>query len=249
MGMLTQKRLKELLNYNPDTGIFTWRVDRRGGAEKGDRAGSFDEKGNRRAIRIDKKNYPETRLAVLYMTGEWPDYNIYHMNGLAYDNRWENLLDTNSTQLSLNQKLIKKLLNYNPNTGVFTWKIGGRGKAKIGSMAGCKDPNGYKTIRLTIGGKQWRFLAHRLVFLYMEGELPPDDLHVHHKNGIRDDNRWENLEIATVRENMDARSNYIVKYNDGTFGRVRTTKGFGSMEEVLEFDRKVDEFITSLRMS
>lgn len=51
------------------------------------------------------------------------------------------------------------------------------------------------TIR--INGKA--YLAHRLVFLYETGSFP--NRFVDHKNGIKSDNRWDNLRLATTQEN------------------------------------------------
>ena len=69
--MLTQERLKEVLHYYPETGIWTWLISETHRIHVGDRAGGIKEKGYR-TIGIDGKRYRSARLAVLYMTGKWP---------------------------------------------------------------------------------------------------------------------------------------------------------------------------------
>lgn len=85
--MLTQKRLREVLHYNPDTGIFTW--------TKGDRRGKIagtvhDDRGYLK-VSIDNRRYPLHRLAWLWMKGFHPQFTIEHKNGDHGDNRWGNL--------------------------------------------------------------------------------------------------------------------------------------------------------------
>jgi hypothetical protein len=91
---------------------------------------------------------------------------------------------------------VRELLDYNPETGIFTWKVFRAGKAVAGSVAGKINSHGYREIR--VDGA--RIGAHRLAFLYVLGRLPKKQ--VDHKNGIRDDNRMENLREASTAENM-----------------------------------------------
>ena len=90
----------------------------------------------------------------------------------------------------LTQARLKKLLSYNTDTGEFRWRVTRRGAARAGSVAGCVRHDGY--VRIAIDGK--RYLAHRLAWLYVHGELVPE---LDHANGVRSDNRLDNLRPAT----------------------------------------------------
>ena len=63
---LTQARLKEVLQYDPETGMFTWRVARQR-VRIGDRAGCINGVTGYWQIRIEDKNYLGHRLAWLYV--------------------------------------------------------------------------------------------------------------------------------------------------------------------------------------
>lgn len=90
--MLTQARLKEVLDYDPDTGIFTAKLTR-GNCLAGRTVGC-DNGGGYLKISIDNRVYFAHRLAWLFMTGEWPTFEIDHINGVRTDNRWCNLRRT-----------------------------------------------------------------------------------------------------------------------------------------------------------
>lgn len=85
--MLTQKRLREVLHYNRETGIFTWtKGDRRGKV-----AGTVHDDRGYLKVAIDNRRYPLHRLAWLWVTGFHARSTIEHINGDHGDNRWSNL--------------------------------------------------------------------------------------------------------------------------------------------------------------
>jgi hypothetical protein len=90
---------------------------------------------------------------------------------------------------------VRKLLNYNSDTGIFTWKTDVSNKKK-GSVAGTLHHHGY--IQIAINKKFYP--AHRLAWVYVYGEMPKK--YIDHINGIRDDNRIANLREATHFQNL-----------------------------------------------
>lgn len=105
---LTAERLRELLHYEPETGIFTWLVSNGKRAKVGAIAGTTTSDGYV-AIGIGRAQYQAHRLAWLYMTGEWPPHMIDHENTIRTANWWKNLrLATNAQNM---QNLRKALPN------------------------------------------------------------------------------------------------------------------------------------------
>ena len=101
---LTQDRLKQLLTYSPETGLFSWNVDR-GGRRAGDIAGC--SKRTYVAISVDDRIYRAHLLAWLYMTGEWPSPFVDHRDLNKHNNAWSNLRLATKSQNMANVGLIK----------------------------------------------------------------------------------------------------------------------------------------------
>jgi hypothetical protein len=88
--MITQARLQELLRYEPNTGIFTWRVNRKGGVKAETAAGHTTPTGYC-FIGVEGQLYKAHRLAWLYVYGQFPETNLDHINRNPSDNRIANL--------------------------------------------------------------------------------------------------------------------------------------------------------------
>jgi len=102
---LTPERLHELLDYNPDTGVFAWRV-RWYRVRPGDVAGTPDGRGYL-CIQVCGKCYKAHRLAWFYVYGIWPDGQIDHRNGCRSDNRLLNLRVCTNAENGQNRGLNK----------------------------------------------------------------------------------------------------------------------------------------------
>lgn len=103
---------------------------------------------------------------------------------------------------------LRELLEYNPETGIFT-RRSQRGRYKAGAPTGCLSPIGYLQIRVD----QKLYYAHRLAWLYAHG-LWPVDL-IDHINGDKINNCLSNLREATPQQN-----------NRNTGKRSHNTSGF-----------------------
>ena len=116
---LTQARLKALLDYDPDTGVFTWRERADGPPQwntrfSGTMAGSNLVRASTsyRQIRISPRVYSAHRLAWLWMTGYWPKC-IDHRDCDGLDNRWDNLRECTRRENQGNRRV-----NSNNSVGI-----------------------------------------------------------------------------------------------------------------------------------
>lgn len=102
---LTVERLREILDYDPTTGLFTWKNETRWRGmrySKGDPAGSPHAEGYV-TIAIDGRKYLAHRLAWFYVAGVWPEGRLDHRNMNRNDNRWENLRRASAAQNGANR--------------------------------------------------------------------------------------------------------------------------------------------------
>lgn len=100
--MLTSDRLKQVLCYDPETGVFTWRVAR-GSRTAGSVAGYLEADGYWR-IYVDSKLYQAQHLAWLFMRGAWSETLLDHKNRVRNDNRWSNIRPATESQNAVNSK-------------------------------------------------------------------------------------------------------------------------------------------------
>jgi hypothetical protein len=94
---------------------------------------------------------------------------------------------------------VRSLLDYDPVTGIFTWRVS-RGTVAAGRVAGSPCKGGY--LNISIDGVLYR--AHRLAVLHVTGEWPAED--VDHKNRSRASNEWGNIRPATRQQNCQNKS-------------------------------------------
>lgn len=132
-------------------------------------------------------------------------------------------------RIELTQKGLKEVLNYDPITGIFTWGISNSNRVKVGDFTGTLRNDGY----IAIGVIGRSYLAHRLAWLYMTGEMPT--YFIDHINGNRADNRFCNLREATNQQNMQN----LIKPQE------RSTTGFLGVS----FDKPNRKYVAKIRIN
>lgn len=106
---LTVERLRELLHYDPHTGVFTWRAktSRASRVRIGMVAGSVLPSGGR-IIEIEEKAHQAHRIAWLYMNGVWPAGDLDHRDCNKDNNAIGNLRLADDTHNAANKRLSKR---------------------------------------------------------------------------------------------------------------------------------------------
>ena len=117
---------------------------------------------------------------------------------------------------------LRALLAYDRETGLLTWRAcpaSGQGavRMKPGARAGCRSALGYMVVRIN----KVLYPAHRIIWLLETGQWPPEQ--VDHINEVKDDNRWENLRLATHAENTSYRHQARIS-RDGDSSALRAAK-------------------------
>ena len=206
---LTQEIVRELLDYNPKTGVLTWkRRHRKWFASDRDCNAWNTKHADKPAFTsinshgclhggIFGKTYSAHSVIWLWQTGRWPGPEVDHNNR----NR------VAATQLT--QEIVRELLDYNPGTGLLTWKH--RHRRWFASNRAYKGWNTRYAGKPAFTAKKKgghleglifykSYLVHRVIWLWQTGRWP--DPEVDHENQSPSDNRWENLQEATHQQNM-----------------------------------------------
>ena len=120
---LTQARLREVLEYSPESGAFIWKLSMSSTGLKGSEAGVIASNGYVK-IRVDGRLYLAHRMACLYMTGDWPADLIDHIDGKRSNNAWSNLRNANKSE---NAQNLRKAQSNNKSTGMLGVYRSGKG--------------------------------------------------------------------------------------------------------------------------
>jgi HNH endonuclease/AP2 domain len=145
----------------------------------------------------------------------------------------------------LDQKILRLLIDYDPTNGTFVWRNRHISFFKdqkqtashncaiwnsrfAGKPAGCVDSLGYLTIRIN----DVLYGAHRLAWVYMTGDWPPDE--IDHIDCDRANNRWKNIRLAAHAEN--GRNLRKKKTNKSGFKGVHLHKQTGKWRARIQID-------------
>lgn len=146
MKKLTEQTLREVFVYDPVTGIFTRHPGP--GGRAGNKVGSLDSDGYL-CIGVDGGRYRASRLAWLWMTGDWPPsgFTVDHINRNRSDDRWNNLRLATWSGQQFNKGKFKT--NKSGITGVFMNK-----KNKYVATVGKKYLGQFKSTELAIAARE-----------------------------------------------------------------------------------------------
>ena len=122
---------------------------------------------------------------------------------------------------------LKSVIRYDKKSGQFTWFLGPR----RGRVAGCKNSDGYRVIRI---GRSL-YYAHRLAWLYVTGGWPV--VKIDHKNRNHDDNWIDNLREANSGQN--AMNSKVNSNNKSGFKGVSWVKSRGRWVSRIYFGKRL----------
>lgn len=196
---VTREQVAAELSYNPETGEITTLRQRLGLA-----AGDVIPESQKVIDLLGISTTP-SKLAWLLETGSWPAGRVTKIDASA-GMQFDNLKDCGASgqvkrllpELTVGR--LRDTLKYCPSTGLFSWLKPPAYSVRRGDIAGCESSaDGY--IKIRIDGTLYP--AHRLAMLYIYQRWPEEM--VDHKNGIRSDNRLDNLRFANNSENQQNR--------------------------------------------
>lgn len=242
-AVLSYSEVSRLLSYDPETGDIRWRVrPHRSRVKPGNLAGCIHPEGYR-LLSVCSVQMAAHVLAWFLLNHEWPDvcHVVLHRNGDRLDNRAANL----SRGERAPSGEFSDLVSYDPESGQFAWKYAATAKGDLlKGEPGWTNADGY----VVIGSGRRFVMAHRLAYEIMTGRPFPAGRDIDHINGLRSDNRWANLRIASrSQNNMNAkvREDNSSGHKGVSFDRARKQwaaeiRAFGERHHLGRFDRIED---------
>lgn len=138
---------------------------------------------------------------------------------------------TDFTTNRLTIERLREVLDYDPETGVFTWKVSLGQRARAGNVAGSTSSKGYWFIRLD--GVLHK--AHRLAVYYADGAASASE-HIDHINRDKLDNRLCNLRKLSCSENLQ--NTKVNSNNKSGFKGVDWAQASGKWQARITLHRK-----------
>jgi len=126
---------------------------------------------------------------------------------------------------------IRDLFNYDPDTGVLTWKMASSvyGERFVGKVAGSTNREGYRTVKID----RCKYQVSWVVWIYVTGKEPENE--IDHKNLNRGDDRFDNLRESTRSQNC---SNKSVFFKKNRYGFRGVKKNWNKFSAVICVDQK-----------
>ncbi|MCS2167544.1 HNH endonuclease [Scandinavium manionii] len=249
---ISPEYLAQCFDYDDATGNLTWKVrplshfkTKAAQVSVNNRfakkIAGFTRDGVSIAVKLSNDWFHAHEIIFTMVRGRTPVAKLVHLNGNALDNRAENIAefslepidesnidnpgligDNFNTTGTLRVGYLRECLDYDPDSGLLTWKERPRSHFKgtagfknyhqqfAGKDAGFLSQHGY--LRVLLSGR--RYPAHRLCFAIYHGSYPNGM--IDHINGDRADNRINNLRCVDRQENM----RNMAKYSNNTSGYV-----------------------------
>ena len=224
MSQPLRERLIDLFAYDPETGELRRKASTGSRARAGDVVGTKAAQGHL-VVRVDGRLMFVHHIAWTIANGAKEGGVIVHLNGNKEDNRLANFALVSKREAhaktkaeGLSAKNVREIFEY--SDGSLFWRRSLTGKNRIaGNKAGYRNCDGY--IMVEVAGKA--VAAHRVVWLMHAGRWP--DGEIDHINGVRDDNRIENLRDVTHQTNAENRRRSVRASETGALGVTLTKDG------------------------
>jgi hypothetical protein len=102
-------------------------------------------------------------------------------------------------KFSLPISVVRDLFDYDPRSGILSWRHCRTNSIKVGQVISCVSSNGYIMVGVSVDGKKYRYLAHQIIVAWMLGRWPIAN--VDHRSRDKTDNRWGNLRECSRSQN------------------------------------------------
>ena len=217
MTELTHEELTRLLDYDPETGVFRWRMNMAREAKAGSIAGYRSKYGNQ--IKVKGNKHTSRRLVWFYIHGDMPRNNLFVKNNDKYDDRISNIGMLPDKPKELTHEYLKQCFDYKPDTGEFKWKISETKNVYGNDAFYIKiSRNNHIHLKTSILGKS--YMTNRLIVFWMTGYMPSPNRDVMPIDNNVFNIKWSNIKVGNKSEvQIKRRNNGILASKGVSFNK------------------------------